>query len=131
MPRAATVVFVCEHGSVKSLIATSLLERAARERGIDVRAVSRGLEPDERVPPKIAAALLADGFDVAQFQPRALDETDVAGATRVIGIGVDLSGHEVPPSALRSWNDVPPASGDYAAARTSLERHIEALLDEL
>ena len=36
-----TVVFVCEHGSAKSLVAASLFDRMAKERGVAVRAVSR------------------------------------------------------------------------------------------
>lgn len=124
-----TIVFVCEHGSVKSLIAASLFERAARERGLDVRAVSRGVQPDERVPPKIVTALEHDGFNVAQYVPQALSAEETAAATRVITIGVKLP--EGAAQNFAAWDDVPPASVDYVAARASLQRHIEKLLDEL
>jgi len=36
------IVFVCEHGSAKSLAAASFFERLAKERGMAIRAVSRG-----------------------------------------------------------------------------------------
>jgi chromate transporter len=39
------VVFVCEHGSAKSLVAASFFERLAKERGMPVRAISRGTFP--------------------------------------------------------------------------------------
>ena len=47
----AAVVFVCEHGSVKSLVAQEWFNRRAKERGLAVRAVSRGITPDASVPP--------------------------------------------------------------------------------
>jgi arsenate reductase len=124
-----TIVFVCEHGSVKSLIAASLFERAARERRLDVRAVSRGVHPDERVPPKIVNDLEGDGFDVAQYVPQPLGAEETAAAARVITIGVQLP--EGLARDVEAWDDVPPASVDYAAARAALQRHIDSLLDEL
>jgi protein-tyrosine-phosphatase len=129
---AAGVVFVCEHGSVKSLIAQEWFNRRARERGLAVRAVSRGVTPDGAVPPAIVDALRGDGFDVAGFEPRALGPADTAGATRVIAIGVDLA--EVPAAAgapLERWDGVPPATQDYAGARDALKARVEALIDEL
>jgi arsenate reductase (thioredoxin) len=126
------VVFVCEHGSVKSLIAVSLFERAAAARGISVTAVSRGVTPDERVPPAIAAALRADGFEVEGYRPEPLAPSDLAGAARVIAIGVDLSHHgKSARGPIESWDDVPPASVDYDASKAALERHIDMLLDDL
>lgn len=126
------VVFVCEHGSVKSLIATLLFDKTAVDRGQTYRAVSRGISPDEHVPSGIAAALREDGFDIEGFRPQGLSRDDVAGATRVIAIGVDLSAHNgVARAPILSWDDVPAASVDYAAARAALQRHIDALLDDL
>ena len=46
----AKVVFVCEHGSVKSLVAMEHFNRRARERGLPYQAVARGLAPDRAVP---------------------------------------------------------------------------------
>ena len=126
------VVFVCKHGSVKSLIAASLFDRAAADRGLRYRAIARGVNPEERVPPAIADALRQDGFDVKGFHPQALSKDDVTGAKRVVAIGVELpalgADSQTP---IESWDDVPPASVDYAAARAALQRHIDALLDEL
>lgn len=126
------VVFVCEHGSVKSLIAASHFARATEERRLPFRAVSRGVSPDDMVPPRIVAALREDGFEVEGFRPQRLAKKDVAGATRVVAIGVDLTAHaddaRIP---IQSWDDVPAASVDYAAARAALQHHIDELLGEL
>jgi hypothetical protein len=128
----APVVFVCDHGSVKSLMAASLFDQAAARRGLRVRARSRGVNPDAAVPAAIAAAMVQDGFDVANFRPQALSEQDVAGAARVVAIGVDLSEHGgLARTPIASWNDVPPASVDYPRARDELARRIETLLDDM
>jgi hypothetical protein len=49
---AAQVLFVCEHGNVKSLMATSYFNQMAQERGLAFRAVSRGSAPDSTTVPR-------------------------------------------------------------------------------
>ena len=44
------VVFVCEHGSVKSLIASLYFNQRAQQRGLPFKAVARGTAPDSAVP---------------------------------------------------------------------------------
>src|SRR5262245_21250627 len=85
------VVFVCEHGSAKSLLGASLFNREATKRGLPYRAIARGVTPDAFVPTKLAAILKAEGFDVSGFKPERVSSTDLATATRVVAIGVDLS----------------------------------------
>ena len=129
---APLVVFVCEHGSAKSLAAASLFDRMARERGLAVRAISRGTAPDSAVPPPVVALLKDDGFDVASFRPQALAESDVAAAARVVAIGVDVG--ETGARAgerLERWDDIPPFSQGYPEARKALVSHIDALLRDL
>jgi hypothetical protein len=71
----ASVVLVCEHGSVKSLIAASLFNASARERGLPFRAIARGVTPDASVPTNIAAALKQEGFDVRRFKPSVVSKS--------------------------------------------------------
>ena len=44
-PRPDEVVFVCEHGAAKSVVAAQYFNKLAGERGLAVRAVARGAEP--------------------------------------------------------------------------------------
>ena len=74
----APVVFVCEHGSVKSLISASLFNKVAEERGLPFRAVSRGITPDASVPSKIVQVLGAEGIDVEAFKPTRLASSVVS-----------------------------------------------------
>jgi protein-tyrosine-phosphatase len=131
-PPENTIVMVCEHGSVKSLMAASIFNRRAKERGLPFHAISRGVNPDASVPTPIAEALGRDGFDVTHFVPTLATAGDLTGAHRVVAIGVDLSAIApvAVPKTIR-WDDVPAASVDFAAARASIAKHIELLLDEL
>lgn len=127
--RPPLVLFVCEHGSAKSLIAALFLERMARNRGIAVRTVSRGISPDASVPPAVVAALREDGFDVAAFQPKAVTEAELLAASRVVSFGVDpspLAAGALP--RVERWDDVPPVSVSYSEARQAMLSRIHTLL---
>ena len=50
MANAPTVLFVCLHGSAKSVIAERHFERLAAERRVEARVASAGVEPDASVP---------------------------------------------------------------------------------
>ncbi len=129
------VLFVCEHGNVKSLMAASYFNQMAQERRLPFRAVSRGTAPDSTtVPPAIIQGLRDDGFDVSSFHPSAVKASDVSASQRVITIGTALPMDAQVASAqpkIEQWNDVPPASVDYGATRDSLKRHIKKLVEQL
>jgi arsenate reductase (thioredoxin) len=129
-PETPKVVFVCEHGNVKSLIAQEWFNHRSKERGLAVRAVSRGRKPEASVPGPIADALARDGFDVRTFAPQAPAPAEMRQAARVVGIGLDRKalGATV---GVEVWDGIPPASEDYAAARDALRARIETLLTAL
>jgi arsenate reductase len=128
------VLFVCEHGNVKSLMAASYFNQLARERRLPFRAVSRGSAPDSTtVPPAIIQGLRGDGFDVRSFHPSPVRASDVSASQRVITIGTALptDAQVTIQPTIEQWNDVPPASVDYGAARDSLKGHIKKLVEQL
>jgi len=127
-----TVVFVCQHGNVKSLIAREWFNRLAGERGLAARAVSRGLTPAPSIPSAIGDALRRDGFDVSGFKARAFTAADLAVAARIVAIGVDPSSLETRGDVrVETWDGVPPATERYAASRDALRARIEGLLATL
>jgi arsenate reductase len=127
-----TIVLVCAHGNVKSLIASRWLDRRAAERGVAVRAIARGLTPENPVPPAIVVRLGRDGLDVAGYEARALAPVDVECAARVVFIGTEapawIRSQHV---AVDSWDGIPPASERYDESRDAMRARIEALLDDL
>jgi hypothetical protein len=131
-PPSPQVVFVCQHGNVKSLMAASYFNQLAQERGLAVRAISRASAPDSTtVPPAIIEGLRGDGFDVSAFRPAAVTKSDVSASRRVVTIGTSLPFTEGPGIALEQWDDVPAASVDYGAARDSLRAHVRRLVEQL
>jgi len=130
-PALSQVVFVCEHGSVKSVMAAHWFNRLAAERNAPFHATSRGVSPDDVIPPAVADNLAKDGFDVAST-PKRLEKADVAGAAHVVAIGIDsplfAESKDVPVSR---WTDIPPASTEYAASRDAMRARMGALLDSL
>lgn len=132
-PPTRQILFVCEHGNVKSLMAASYFNELAEARGLPFRAVSRGLAPDsDTVPEFVKTPLTAEGFDVSTFRPQRLTQDDIAASDRVIGISTALPADATAGSTtVEQWNDVPPASTDYMRARTSIRAHVDDLLERL
>lgn len=129
----AQVLFVCEHGNVKSLMAVSYFNQQAAARGLRLRAISRASAPDSTtVPGSIVAGLRTDGVDVGDFRPAAVSAGDVAASERIVTISTKLpSGVDAPAAKVERWDDVPAASVNYAAARDSLKAHVEQLLERM
>jgi protein-tyrosine-phosphatase len=129
---AATVVFVCEHGSAKSVIAAAHFNRLAAARRLPYHAVARGTSPDPDVPAGVVNGLAADGLKVNREPPALVSEKDVQGAARTVTIATELP----PPVAGKAtlvikWDDIPPVSENYAKAREVIVRHVAELLQQL
>jgi protein-tyrosine-phosphatase len=81
--KPATVVFVCLHGSVKSQVAAAHFNRLAKERGLPVIAVSRGIAVDKEIPVSIREGLAGDGLVPASDVPIGLTSEEVAAAAKI------------------------------------------------
>jgi arsenate reductase len=125
------VVFVCEHGSVKSVIAAQWFTRLAAERGLPFRGVARGVAPDAAIPGPVAGRLEADGFSVMGYEPAALAAADLRGARAVVAIGANSPLFESLDAPPEHWDAIPPASVNYDASREAIRQQIELLLDRL
>ena len=123
------VLFVCLHGAAKSVLAAADFERMAKERGLRVIAESAGTEPDLEIAPGVAAALKAEGVDMAGREPRLVTREMTDGASRVIAFGCDLGAAAPSGGAVEQWEDVPAVSAGLPAARVAIRRRLERLLD--
>jgi len=131
-PPSGTVVFVCAHGNVKSMIASQWFNRLAGEQGVAVRSVSRGVTPENPVPAPIAGRMRQDGFDLAAFEARALVPADAEAASRIVLIGVDApSWVEGSGRPVERWDDIPPTSEGFEGTRDALRARVESLLGML
>ena len=83
LTKPATVVFVCLHGSVKSQVAAAHFNRIAKERGLPVIAVSRGIAVDKEIPASIREGLAGDGLVPASDVPVGLTSEEVGAAAKI------------------------------------------------
>ena len=127
---SVSVLFICEHGYAKSLVAARHFERMAVEHGLRVHALSRGVDPGARVPQTIEAGLAADGFDVGAFAPSPFTTAEIQQSDYLVLISVvpDLGGRTGP--VLR-WDDISPLSEDYDRARRQIVAHAALLLQRI
>lgn len=126
------LLFLCPYGGAKSLIAASYFNRSAEAEDLPFVAVAAAAEePYDAVPPKVAELLGGEGFDVASFTPRPVEEADLRTAERVVSIDCDLSKLETHGAAIEQWDDVPKVSVDLPGSAAAIRRHVETLVREL
>jgi len=130
MNRVATVVFVCEHGSAKSVVAAAHFNKLARKKNLKIRAVSRATNPDEEIPANVANGLKADGLTAGEPKPKKLSQSDLAKAARVVTF-CELPEDYSPNGAVEDWSDVPPISENYGKSRDEIVIRLKRLLDDL
>ena len=124
------VVFVCEHGAAKSVIATAYFNKIAAERGLPDRAVYRGANPQAELSVSALKGLRDDGMTLPSDKPSPITSADVAAATHIFAIGCTLPSQAAASGKADSWDDVPDDRG-YAAQRDAIVRHVERLIDQL
>jgi arsenate reductase (thioredoxin) len=125
-----SVVFVCEHGAAKSVIATAYFNKLAAERGLPYRAMFRGTDPQEALSVRAVAGLKADGVAIPAGAPTAIGADDVAKATHIFAIGCTLPASAQSSGKAKDWSDVPDDKG-YEGQRDAIVRHVKELLDDL
>jgi protein-tyrosine-phosphatase len=127
----ARIVFVCEHGSVKSLVAMEYFNRRAKARGIAYRAVARGTAPERTVPKAVRDGLRSDGFEVSAFEPRMFEASDVDHTALIVSFDQDVARIVGPQTRYLKWDDLPGVLTDYTRGKDEIVRHVDALIDEL
>ncbi len=91
----STVLFVCEHGTVTSLLATLLFDEYAAEVGLPMRAESRGSAADSTIPSWMRSKLSKSRLSLGDFAPRGLAAQDLANATMVVSFDVPARVHRL------------------------------------
>ena len=124
------VLFVCLHGSAKSVVATAYFRRLAAERGLAFSSASAGVEPDSDVSPITLDGLTSDGMNVPISRPNRLTDALLASSCCVVSFGCDLGPFGCD-RAIIDWSDVPAVSDGYPEAREVIVARVTALLDEL
>ena len=127
---SASVIFVCEHGAAKSVIATAYFNKLAAERDLPYRATFRGTAPQDDLSVRAVEGLRADGLVIPSGKPAAMSPADVSTATHIFAIGCTLPAAAAASGKSADWTDVPDDQG-YAPMRDAIVRHLTQLLDDL
>ena len=128
-----TVVFLCPHNALRSVIAAALFNRDAAGMA---RAESAGTEPDERVNERTVAVLREVGIDVADVKPERVTREQLERADRIVSLGCPLEPAlaAAATSRLEEWS-VPDTTGKPVEAvrevRDLIGARVARLLDEL
>ena len=87
MDRPPTVLFLCPHNALRSVIAAALFNQAAHGRA---SAESAGTQPDDQVNDRTVRVLREVGIEVADLKPGRVSRTQIARADRVVSLGCPL-----------------------------------------
>ena len=126
-----TVLFMCPHGAAKSVLASAYFIKAAKERGLNVRVISGGTEPDPAVSSAVAKRITDQGLPVPIDKPRRITDDEFRSADVVISIGCDLKGLPEPKGRVQRWDEVPSPSENLDATDVAIRKRVEALIEEL
>ena len=127
---APTILFVCEHGAAKSVIAAAYFDKLAKARGLKYRAVFRGTNPDAELAPSAVKGLTADGLD-AHGKPEMVTKKDMDAASGIVTMGCALPGKDAVTGKVSEWNDIPSVGQNYELARADIVKRVQSLVDDL
>jgi arsenate reductase (thioredoxin) len=123
------VVFICEHGGAKSVIAAEYFSRIAAARELALRGEAAGVDPYEQVPSGVVSGLAAKGIDVSRYKPQAVSLETFANAALVVRFGCDAA---TPTGcAVEDWGDVPAVSEGFDRAHEVIVERVERLVERI
>jgi arsenate reductase len=126
------VVFVCEHGGAKSVLAATYFNHLASRRCLPLRALARGVAPDSEIPQAVIEGLAREGLTPCTVAPVALAPEDLVNAGQVVTFDQPQIAARVPsPALVTMWNDLPPVSADFGIARDAIFAKVRKLFDTL
>lgn len=125
-----SIIFVCEHGAAKSIIAAAYFNKATQENGLGFIALARGTYPDPELSLKTIAGLQQDGLVATETVPQKLSVQEVASAQRIISF-CELPEKYQGKTVVERWEDVPPVSEDYGKARDAILARLNSLIQHL
>lgn len=124
------IVFVCEHGSAKSVIATAYFNKIARERNLPWRAIARGTHPDSEISPKTKQLLKEDGLLDTSLKPQLLSQGDVDSAKKVY-MFTTLPDNIHDRNNVAYWRGINAVNDDFRQLKNDIIERIKPVLDSL
>lgn len=130
MAQEKKIIFVCEHGAAKSVIAAAYFNKMAKERNLNYLAECRGTFPDSTVAKPIQEGLTRDKVFDPNTKPKKLSISDTTNAERII-LFTTLPTDIKTDIKTENWSTIPNVDGDYEKRRNAIVKKINELLDSL
>ena len=124
------IVFVCEHGAAKSVIAAAYFNKLSSESGLQIQAVALGTDPDRELSAIAIAGLREDGLTPTESVPQKLSLKDVDSAQRIVSF-CELPEEYHKKTFVERWDDIPPVSENYEKARDEILERLRRLMQQL
>ncbi len=125
------VVFVCEHGAAKSVVAAAYFNKVAAERGLPIRAIARGASPQRNLAASAITGLRADGLGPGLDAPLPLTAVDVRASAQVVVFDCDEPTMKALQGMDDCWSDVPTVGENYERARDIIRARVEVLANRM
>ena len=130
MHQNPVIIFVCEHGAAKSIIAAAYFNKLATEAGLELKAIARGTSPDNELSPNAIAGLREDSLTPTESIPQKLSPADVESAQRIVSF-CELPEAYQKITIMEQWESIPPVSENYATARDAIIQHLNLLISNI
>jgi arsenate reductase (thioredoxin) len=130
MAQDKKIIFVCEHGAAKSVIAASYFNKMAKERNLDYVAECRGTNPDSEVSKGAKDGLTKDNVFDPNTKPKKLLSSDTANVERII-LFTPLPSDLKTNIKTENWSNIQNLDDDYEKRRNAIVKKINELLDSL
>ena len=120
------IIFVCEHGAAKSIVAAGYFNQLARELNLKLHAIARGTNPDREFSPIAIDGLRRDGMDVPEGAPIELTREDVVIAQQIISFCELPEHYNI--AQYEKWDDIPPVSENYDITRDRIVTKLRIII---
>jgi arsenate reductase len=124
------ILFVCEQGTSKSMIAASYFNKLAEERNLPWRAEGCGTNPADTIPNKVLDGLASDRVQIVSTETKKVQQADIDKANKVI-LFYPLPENLKSKGKTSLWSNMPAVSEDYDKAREAIVLKVKTLIDSL
>lgn len=124
------IIFVCEHGATKSVIAAAHFNRLAEEQCLEMRAIARGTIPDLEISEQTIQGLSKDGLAPIEPAPKRLSLEDTRKAQYLVSF-CELPAEYTQGAIAEQWDDIPAMSENYERARDDILERLHQLVSRL
>jgi protein-tyrosine-phosphatase len=124
------VVFVCEHGAGKSVVAAAYFNKIAKDRNLNWEASCRGTNPDEEVSVPTKEGLKSDNLLDAALSPKKLAPSDTSNVEKII-LFTKLPDDFKTSVKSEDWSSLPNIDAKYEVRRDALIKKINEFFDSL